>query len=289
MISAKVICDSTNPAGKRATTFLLTYWWCIHWDFLTHRVLSRNSLSSRAVPIWQMLLMVLRDPAMPIIWGMNGKGMQTKAELPAGKRKLCKLIWILAGYFMVGVVWVLSKIGLHKQDANKLLVPWLHIQTVVTATDWENFFSLRSHKDAHPSMQALADAMLEAYVASTPRKLNAGEWHLPFADDLTPEHWPIEERLKVVVARCARLSYANFDGLFEPDKDFALHDRLLQNGHVSPFEHALRARNDGERSGNVCGYDQYRKMIPGENRVVPDLSALLTERRNAAHHLASVG
>ena len=73
--------------------------------------------------------------------------------------------------------------GYHKQVVNRILEPFAHINVLVTATEWDNFFELRDHKDADPSIKALAVALKEAFAESTPQLLQPGEWHLPFITD----------------------------------------------------------------------------------------------------------
>jgi thymidylate synthase ThyX len=124
-----------------------------------------------------------------------------------------------------------------------LLEPFQHIKVIVTATEWENFFKLRIHKDAQPEMCQLATHMAFALDDSTPTKLIAGEWHLPYVEyeEFLDEHEcyvEIDKAIKCSVARCARVSYLNHDNS-SPDieKDIALADCLLEAGHMSPFEH----------------------------------------------------
>ena len=134
----------------------------------------------------------------------------------------------------------LMALGLHKQIANRVLEPFVFQTTLVTATEWENFLALRADPDAQPEFQALADLMLDAYVANTPRALAAGEWHIPFGD-MMPGGLTLEEQLRVATARCARLSYLTFDGIIHVERDVELHDRLARRGHWSPFEHIAQA------------------------------------------------
>jgi thymidylate synthase ThyX len=152
--------------------------------------------------------------------------------------------------------------------------------TIVSATDWENFFALRAHPDAQPEFQALADLMLEKYVEARPRSLQAGEWHLPFADKYVEDGLSQEQLVKITSARCARVSYLNFEGDISYEKDYKLHDDLLASGHMSPFEHAAFALSKPERSGNFVGFCQYRKTLPFENRVC-NVYSLLKERKAA--------
>lgn len=60
--------------------------------------------------------------------------------------------------------------------------------------------------------------------------------------------------IKIATARCARLSYMTFDNEIDYEKDIELHDRLLQSGHMSPFEHCARAMSD----------EVYYKFVKGE-------------------------
>ena len=67
-ISAEIVADSVNEHGNRITTMLLTYPRFIHGEVLTHRMFSRNSASSRAIPFEKMYKMVAEDPFIPIAW-----------------------------------------------------------------------------------------------------------------------------------------------------------------------------------------------------------------------------
>src|SRR5262249_47272516 len=139
VISANVVADSLAPCGSRLTTFVLKYPRMVHCEFLTHRAISRNSSSSRAIPNWKMVVSVFDDPAMPVEWGQNCKGMQSKKALPRSRQWACRLVWLTACYLSCGLSWVLGKLGAHKQLANRLLEPFAHITVVATATNWQNF------------------------------------------------------------------------------------------------------------------------------------------------------
>ena len=89
---------------------------------------------------------------------------------------------------------------------------------------------------------------------------------------------PDDERCKISVARCARVSYLTHDGKRDYAKDLELYDRLLDggaNGHWSPFEHvATPAADAAERSGNFVGWEQFRKRFPQEHAATfPDAYA----------------
>ena len=159
-ISAKIIADSINPQGHRITSFILTYPRMIHGELMTHRVFSRNSASSRAIPFNKMMEMVEKDPFIPIAWQKDHKGMQgteyfTKSDLAAEEFKEeipdtviehLTQVWLTARDNAVRQAKYANEIGLTKQLCNRLLEPFMWHTVLVTATEFENFFELRCPK-----------------------------------------------------------------------------------------------------------------------------------------------
>ena len=133
-ITAKVIEDSISPHGKRITTLQLRYQRFFHSELLTHRSFSRNSSSSRAIPVAKMIEQVRNDPAMPVHYGANQPGMQAKAELEGEDRENAVRAWEQAAYYAALVAEQMAELGLHKQVANRILEPFQFMSTVVTAT-----------------------------------------------------------------------------------------------------------------------------------------------------------
>lgn len=265
MIKAEILLDSVSKSGVRLTTFVLTYPRFIHSEIMTHRVFSRNAASSRAIPVKKMIEDIRKEPAMPVYWGKNQSGMQAKEELDESTKDAAKQIWLDACEGAIANAEKLMALGLHKQIANRILETWFHMRTVVTASEFLNFYGLRRHPDAQPEFKALADCMWNAHEASTPQVKSTGEWHLPFVRD--DEWWMDLDLLKKIsVARCCRVSYLNLDGT-NPDieKDINLHTKLVESGHMSPFEHAACCTGDRQYYGNFRGWKQYRKYIPNED------------------------
>lgn len=286
-ISAKVICASySTPDTPALISMELRYPRFIHSEFMTHRVFSRNASSSRAVPVKKMIQDVLDDPAMPVAWGSNQPGMQAGAEIDTPVR--IKMLgsykdwpyapdkaWLEARDRAVAVAQAFMEAGYHKQIVNRLLEPFAHITVIVTATEWKNFFELRCHPDADPTMRELAEAILLAQGGMEPQYLRKGQWHLPYVS----RHDEVEaiERgyrdadaqkraLRLIsAARCARVSYLNHDGT-APDweKDMELANRLLSSRHMSPFEHQGSPDPDGTMKpwwGNLSKWVQSRKLF----------------------------
>lgn len=284
-ISVKIVCDSVAPSGTRLTTFVLTYPRFIHSEFMTHRLISKNSASSRAIPLAKMREIVSVDPAMPVWWGKNQKGMQAPEELSGEKpgpyeaspRTVAKDAWLWALEDALKHHKHLEQIGLHKQIANRILEPWMHMTTIATATEWENFFLLRCHPDAQPEFRDLAELMRHVYRNSSPQDRAKDAWHLPFID--VSVDWPLADSLavaseqytsldiikRVSVGRCARVSYLTHEGKRDLVEDMRLCASLLVNKHMSPFEHVAQALDTNERWGNFEGWKQYRKFIDGEH------------------------
>ncbi len=287
-ITAKIIADSISPEGIRLTTMQLRYPKWIHGEFMTHRVFSRNASSSRAIPVPRLIQDVLDDPAFPIRWTSNKPGMQGGEEL-TGDQLFHANVWMQAALdIAVKAARGMHDAGASKQLINRVLEPFCHINVVVTATDWDNFFALRCHPMAEPHMEMLANAMRDARAASDPTPLKLGQWHLPYVDPLKelnllpskPEggfddKWAYELMIKLSVARCARVSYLTHEGK-TPDivADLALYDRLVGSVplHASPAEHQATPDefDDGyplqpDLHGNFWGWVQFRKTLPNEN------------------------
>lgn len=262
MIKAEVIRDSVSPQGIRLTTFKLRYPKFIHGEFMTHRVLSRNASSSRAVPSRKLIEEAMSDTlrAEPVAWGKDQKGMQAFEELEGDALEAVKGLWRAAALSAAQIAQAMMEAGAHKQIVNRVIEPFTHINVVVTATELDNFFGLRLDKGADPTMRTLAIAMWQARSESTPELLNPGEWHLPFIkvadvaaafrfseESAQAGHFfgrfvePQEVLLWVSAARCARVSYESFvtgkDSTIE--EDIELFQKLLgcQPLHASPAEH----------------------------------------------------
>lgn len=252
MITAKVIADTKSSTG-RITSLELLYPRFILAELNTHRAFSRSSASSRAIPVLKMLSEIEIIPVVPIHIGQNQPGMQADAEI--SRPDAAVQVWLSACKQAVSHARILAQMGVHKQVANRLVEPFAHARTIVTATDWENFFNLRLHPDAQPEMRALAQAMRDAIDQSVPRQ---DTLHVPYVD---PElDMPIHEAMMCSAARCARVSYANHvNGKVDVDADMRLARKLADAGHLSPFEHQATALSG--RHANFNGWRQFRSEM----------------------------
>lgn len=284
MINAKILKDSKAENGTRLTTFELEFPKFILAEFNTHRMLSRNAASSRAIPVNKILKMVWNDPVVPVHWGANNPGMQSKSELKGFSLSLAKFSWKFASKMACIFAWTLTKLGGHKQWVNRIIEPWTYVKVVASATDWDNFFHLRNHPDAQPEFHELARRMWWEYSTSFPQLLKEGEWHLPYIEEFDdpsgmgniaygifenngngPEKYlTLEEAKKLSASLCAQVSYRLLDDSVE--KALKIFDRLVTSVpvHSSPFEHqATPFKYNITESGNFRGWKQFREEIPG--------------------------
>jgi thymidylate synthase ThyX len=244
-IEAKIVADSINPQGDRITTFLLTFPRFILAELNTHRVFSKNSASSRAIPFHKMVKMVEEDPFIPIAWQFDHKGMQgieyVTEESDFGGISARNESWLSARDYAIQQAKDLNSMDTTKQLCNRLLEPFMWHTVLLTGTEFKNFFKLRcpiyrafgnvfkSRKDcikkypaninltdldwlkanesqAEIHMQALAEAMWDAMNESTPKLLKEGEWHIPFGDQMD------EDKIETLLHGPYRASYVRKEG-----------------------------------------------------------------------------
>lgn len=276
---ATILLDSISEAGDRLTTMEVTFPRIVLAEFNTHRMLSRNSASSRAIPFEKQLNWVREDPFVPIYWGKNQPGMQATVELEGFEKSMAIEDWMKARDEAVARAIDLHHASVHKQIVNRLLEPFMWQTVIVTATEWKNFFALRANADAQPEIRVIGEMMLELYNTSKPQLIKAGEWHMPLIQpdeyEWAREHPDIARR--VSAARCARVSYLTHDGVRNLDADLTLYERLVAGGHMSPLEHVAmpcygaayhrasqKIHYTRNWHGNFHGWKQLRKLVPGE-------------------------
>lgn len=140
-----------------------------------------------------------------------------------------------------------------------------------TILDWLKIN--RGQADIH--MMLTAEAIWDAMNESTPKQLQAGDWHMPFGDNIEIEklekaidasgvygavsdyeNFKQNSIIKVSTARCAQTSYTVIgedEKEMNYEKLIALHDRLVKSGHWSPFEHCARVMSEEEYYENFNG------------------------------------
>lgn len=289
MIKAEMLAHSVSEAGAEAITMRVTMPRIVLAEFNTHRKLSKNTSSSRAIPIKKMIQHVRDNMFTPVWWGKNQSGMQAAEELTGIHLKIAKKAWRLIGLGACTAATLMNKIGVHKQITNRLIENFSYVTVIFTGSDIDNFLWLRNHDDAQPEIHEVARAIVKAHRESTPRLLAKDEWHLPLVKDEERESLDLATQIILSVARCASTSYQTVDGkmlTIERAKDIFLKLSDSDVLHASPFEHQLTpdslvevdVRRKGSRKfttqvvwenpqlhGNTIGWMQNRKMQPKES------------------------
>lgn len=272
---AKIIEDSVSPGGVRLVTAQWRFPRVILAEVNTHRMLSKSSASSRAIPFYvdrpgrlralgqrpSMLEMIEENPYYPIFWGKNQGGMQAWEEMSPEQIDLAVIDYQAAMYDACRHARNLWKLGLHKQDCNRLIEPFAWCTQVTSGTDWANMFALRTHKDAHPAFQLASRLLYAAIRRSAPTQLKDGEWHLPYVKERDLD---VDQLKKISAVRCARVSYLNQDGDTSREQDLRLFNKLSESvpKHMGPFDHVA---TPGKGTGNFRGWNQYRAEFKDEN------------------------
>ena len=245
-------------------------------ELMTHRTLSKNCSSSRAIPIEKMIEYTNNNVAMPVYWGKKKKGMQASEEVDVAEAESA---WLKAYQSAVESLESLNDIDLHKQVANRVIEPFQMMKVVLSGTDFDNFFNLRLHKDTLPEFVMLVQKMYTAMEESRPNLLRAGEWHLPYVEisqtsDLEDTYYfyyetdntgtetdgyqyeirlTLEEALRMSTASCASVSYRT-ESLTEKAID-NIFNMLIKAEvvHSSPLEHQATPITASRRT--MSGFD----------------------------------
>lgn len=298
-INVKLLTDSVSSVyGTRLRTFELEYQRFFHSEGLTHRMLSKNSSSTRAIPVDRAIELVMEKTAMPIHWGENNPGMQSKRVLSDQQLELAKIEWLKLRDSIISHVKIMSdKTGIngHKQWAGRPLEVMSFIKVVLTGTDLENLWYLRDHVDAQPEFRELVRGMQSVSEKSTPTVLKPGQWHLPYIDFIDGKYYSngieldLDTAKRVSASCCAQASYRKLDDSIEKaDKVFKMLNLDTESNdpkHSSPVEHQAtpmddnsipfnpntwehgitHVRRDGSLwSGNFRNWIQFRQLIPNE-------------------------
>lgn len=308
MFKACVLADSISPADVRLLTFGIEYPREVLCEINTHCVISKNTSSSRAIPVKKMIENISADPYIPE-FGRNQPGMQAGSLLESED---AKAVWQMAMTEALDRAEDMARIGAHKQVANRIVENYGWCRQILTATEWSNFFHQRTHSAAHPAMQKIARLMYAAMLRSTPVKQDYGQWHLPLiteADQNDPKltdaisngfvgDSTLYEKFSQIfgvgharslhlaarsAARCARVSYNRIDAGAgnSLEDDWGLFRKLVVRAagddspvHASPVQHQATPCHPlvFEYRSNLRGWIQFRKLIPRENATTFDPS-----------------
>jgi hypothetical protein len=284
----KVLADSISPDGVRLTTLQCRYPRFIHSEMLRHRVFSHSVASSRAIPTEKQIERVRENPFVPETFNKRVKGMGVGEALDPEAQQDARDAWLWAADHAAMIAEKLNAIGIDKSRANRLLEPFIWVDDIITATEWDNFFALRDHPAAQPEFQILAQIMRAALKTSEPRHVGYDSWHLPYVKDeevkedlvkanYDEQPWVFDSVMdvwkRVSASRCARVSFDTHEQIEPIHRSLERADMLINSGHLSPFEHVARPmgipalghlKPAAAFMGNFRGWVQFRKEFPNE-------------------------
>ena len=260
--------SENSVTGDRALTVVFPQFpKALQAELRTHRsariedTSNQSHYSSRAIPIEKALKQVKEDPFIfeltAFAKGMNGN------DLDKETREKAEQIILELRDLASERVEKLMQLGIAKQDANRYIEPWMKGGCIVTFSQeaLDHFLDLRTKEGVQRDMRNHTLELQALLRQTEPIKLNPGEWHLPYMDKwASKDSLSINELLKISAARCARISYQNFDGDFAVEKDFALFERLTQAipPHLTPLEHQAIALPTPTQCWTLRGFASQR-------------------------------
>lgn len=218
MIKAEIIAHSKRRiTGEELITFKLTYPRIILSENNVHKMVSKNTSSSRAIKPEKMLEVIKNNPFIPYAWQKEHTGMQgyeyfeESYDIEGNIRA-----WLEARDEAIKIAELLLKTGNSKQNINRLLEPFMWVTQVVTGTkeSFENLFDLRCPNyngckswkelcdlDSNYTMETpllerlkinkstaeihfsiLAEMMYDELNNSKPIIKEGNDWHIPFIE-----------------------------------------------------------------------------------------------------------
>lgn len=259
LYSAAVLEDSIAN-GVRITTLEVTLPRPYLAELNTHRVFSRNSASSRAIPTEANIANVKNVPYVPETFNTRVKGMGVGEAFSAEEQQEAANVWLWARDQMAIAASQLNDMNVDKSRANRLLEPFMWHKAIITSTEWTNFYALRCPPGEKPDtdfpaqleFQQTAILMRRAMQASTPTLLEDGEWHLPMITEHEKENialaretahseeafWTtMQTWLLIASRRLARVSFDKHTDTEPVGVSITKAGDLTSSGHFSPTEH----------------------------------------------------
>lgn len=259
--------DTYGQVSSRLSTLEVCFPRFILAEFNTHRVLSRNSASSRAIPVAKQLERIDKYPFVPEWFPINKPGMSATEYLRPGDKGYDEAleVWLNGRDSAVTTAKALMDLGVHKQTANRVLEPYMWHSAVVTATEYENFYALRISEYAQPEIRRIAEMMKAAMDESNPTMVAPNEWHLPYVDEDEKKVFTEIALAQISAGRCAAVTLLNQQAKNPMNDLIRTRDKLAPLGHMSPLEHPAKNSGYRQRGSNFTGvWQQYRKFFPGE-------------------------
>ena len=146
-IKAEIVGHSLSPQGDELISVLCIFPRIILAEVNTHRMLSKNTSSSRAIPFNKMVETVQNDPFIPIAWQKHHSGMQGNEYLVHPLEiKEAQQMWKRSLDYAFASAKDVYRTGVTKQLCNRLLEPFMWTTMLITGSKegWDNFHFLRN-------------------------------------------------------------------------------------------------------------------------------------------------
>jgi len=245
----ELIADTARFPDLRVTTFMVEIPIYTRTHILTHRALSRNGASSRAIPLERCdfsytpyVFPKENDRMIPgDVFDRESeehlKFTQEWHEHRDATLARAGLAWDWENskavqFENVNSLYTSSGAKAHKEILSRLVEPFKLVKFIITATAWKNFFFLRCNKAAQDSIRYVATEMKRIRDENIP---DHKEYHLPFISNEEYQEFGVSDSALISAGRCASVSFGTTNK--DNEKALRLSKRLQKDGHWSPFEH----------------------------------------------------
>jgi hypothetical protein len=265
----RILAATYNPVSDtKMISFLVDFPTVLLAELRTHRILTQGSLyehseldnfnlsanSARAIPHNRYLQKVIDNPFVPI-WTKQQSSMS--GEMIANTENVNDL-WHIAKDEAISVYKSLIYENAHKQNANRLLAPFAWTTCILSGTEWENFFRLRTAPEAQPEFREIALILKGLYDNADWR---ISQYHIPYFSEIEELYFDDIHKIvskdeslgiysdyfmKVSASFCAKLSYNTQDKPDTLEKHMSRVYDLTAHKHQEPFSHQAVAMNQDE-------------------------------------------
>lgn len=217
--------------GDELITVFMRYPYFIHAQILRHRSFAHSVQSFRAINYERIRAYLMSEGFAEVNFYAEQKGMAAGPIFDENKQFVLRNMWLKAMIACIRQADELKKYGVHHAIINRLLLPFVPIAHIMTGTrrSWDYFLSLRLGEDVEPHTQHLAYLISDSIQKSSPIEADV---HVPFG----------ERNVWVAVAKCAKISYLNYDRNIDEEDAVKFCKKLWNNKHYSPFEHVAVER-----------------------------------------------
>lgn len=263
----------TEKSKTGLITIVLEVPYYVWVEFLTHRRISKNATSNRAMKMERNVEM---GYYIPDTFYTQGEGMAS-SRVPVDNQAKALETWKMVWGYSTACFHGLTQLGVSREQASRVLPAFKMMKGIATATEdaWTKFLELRDNP--------LADVAMQEFAAKVRDAIGIAQWkidyrHAPYLSGIQNSvFYPVGKLVLECAARIARVSY---DKAGSGKSDYDLGKRLLDNKHMSCFDHiafwvinpnlspASLKSEDTEREDNiedgiteVYGWQTARSMI----------------------------